>query len=399
MADNAVVTFPRWYLNMPAIQATRPAWFLTTGAGIVATAPSWTLAGIGATVAQSLARPMWTLSATGEITAYNSSAILERPRWTVSGAGSNDNPFSLAVTRPMWTLSGEGGANIVTDRPRWTLTGAGYQVIPIVASLTRRPWTLDAAGVQIGSGTGNGNGNGASSSARPMWTLSAAGDLITPAALNATLRLWALSAAGTQTNLATGAVSFPAWRLDAEGYTPTAAIGTLTFPRWRPDASGPSEYAGTFRVWAINLGHHGVTEYVGLEPTGFAHIGDRYYMTTAEGLYLLGSGDKDDTIDIDAAVDFATSDFGSSFHKRFPRAYVSGRFHGPMEFHTILAESGRRKYLLVDNSNPGFVQRRVAVGRGPRSRYWQIGFANRQGADFTLAAIVVDSATDPRRIS
>lgn len=353
--------------------------------------PAWTLSSDGIAYVNAVTRPSWTLAAIGDFTGWSSAIEVTRPAWTVSATGSNDNPWQIEVTRPAWTLSALGGnvTNIV--RPAWTLSAVGVQEIPAYASVTRPSWTLTAAGLASGTGT--------VAATRRSWSLAALGYSASPGIVVARRASWTLAAAGSLSNLALASVTRPPWTLTGTGYMPAPMTGSMTRPGWQLFAYGPGTDSSIFRTWAVNIPKKAVTEYTGLSPVGFAQIGQNYYMATGAGLFRLGIGDTDNGVAIASQVDLGKHDLESNFHSRLPRVYVSGKFSGAMEVHTILAESGRRKYLLVDNLNPGFVQRRVPLGRGPRSRYWQIGFANREGADFTLASVLAVPTRDSRRIS
>lgn len=391
MANEIIGTLPRWFANNPAIFATESLWFMDTGGWVLANRPTWTLTGVGALATPSLNRPAWTLSGVGAFGGWSSSIIGTESPWTLTAAGSGNNPWQLDVTRPTWSLTSLGGNSSSLIRPSWSLTGAGVPgyLASVVAS--RALWTLAGAGAQSGIGS--------ITSTESRWTLSALGYTTSPGLIVARRASISLAAAGILSNLGTLVTSERPWTLTGAGYTPAPLTGSLTRAAWQLFGYGPGTDSSNFRTWAVNLPKRAVTEYTGLSPVGFAQIGQSYYMATGAGLFRLGIGDTDNGVAIASQVDLGKNDLNSHFHSRLPRVYVSGKFLGAMEVHTVLAESGRRKYLLVDNLTTGFVQRRVPMGRGPRSRYWQIGFANRGGADFTLASILAVPTRDSRRIS
>lgn len=358
---------------------------------VIVNRPIWTLTSSGIAYVNSVTRPSWTLSATGEFSGWSSTAEVTRPAWTLSAASESNNPWQISVTRPSWTLSALGGNVTNIIRPAWTLSAAGVAGFAASASVTRPSWSLSAAALQSGVGV--------AALTRRSWSLAALGYSTSPGVVVARRASWSLTASGILSNLASASLTRAPWTLSGAGYAPASMSASLVRPAWQLFAYGPGTDSSIFRTWAVNLPKKAVTEYTGLAPVGFAQIGQNYYMATGAGLFRLGIGDTDNGVEIASQVDLGKNDFGSSFHKRLPRVYVSGKFSGAMEVHTVLAETGRRKYLLVDNLNPGFVQRRVPMGRGPRSRYWQIGFANREGADFTLGSVLALPTRDSRRIS
>ena len=67
-----------------------------------------------------------------------------------------------------------------------------------------------------------------------------------------------------------------------------------------------------------------------------------------------------------------------------------------MIFRTVTSEGGERAYLLNSNGITDIQQRRVPVGKGPKSRFWQFEVENKDGADFSIHDVLV-YPTDLRR--
>lgn len=153
-----------------------------------------------------------------------------------------------------------------------------------------------------------------------------------------------------------------------------------------------------FRTWVLNVRKQALTEYGNFQFNSMTEFRGRFLAAGPNGIVQLAAQDLDDAANIDATVVSATSDFGSSFNKRVPRIYVGYKSTGDMEFHTITSQDGKRKYLLSRNGITDIQQRRVPVGRGPKARYWQFEFINRDGSDFLLESMMVYPEKYNRRI-
>jgi len=58
-------------------------------------------------------------------------------------------------------------------------------------------------------------------------------------------------------------------------------------------------------------------------------------------------------------------------------------------FKTLTTHDGPRVYRIPANGNESHHQRRVPIGRGPKSTYWQFELANEEGSDFSMNSILL----------
>lgn len=154
-----------------------------------------------------------------------------------------------------------------------------------------------------------------------------------------------------------------------------------------------------YRTWVLNTRKLALSEY-GSEFAfnSFAEFQGQVLACGASGIVVLGLQDDDAGTDITARVRTGKESFSSSLHKRVPRIYTSGEFAGDMKFRTILTESGTRTYSLPFNGITGLQQRRVPVGKGPKSRFFQFELENVDGADFDLNDVLVLAQVLRRRV-
>lgn len=169
-------------------------------------------------------------------------------------------------------------------------------------------------------------------------------------------------------------------------YTMTMVVG-LAAPSF--GATVLSAVASHFRTWVMNTRNRAVTEYTNFPFNSFARIGDRLFAAGPDGICEIAEQGDDAGTAIDAIARTGALNFGTLLAKRVPRAYTSLETTGDMEFHTITGADGVRAYLLPWNNTTAVQQRRIPIGRGPKSVYWQYELKNRAGADFTLHALLL----------
>ncbi|MHB8388041.1 MAG: hypothetical protein ACYDBH_00505 [Acidobacteriaceae bacterium] len=107
------------------------------------------------------------------------------------------------------------------------------------------------------------------------------------------------------------------------------------------------------------------------------------------GGVILDTTPNDNGVAIDARFRTGAESFGVSLLKRIPRIYCGIETDGDVIFRTITTEGGTRSYPLNFNGVTGLQQRRVPVGKGPKSRYWAFEVENVNGSDMNLDDILV----------
>jgi hypothetical protein len=184
------------------------------------------------------------------------------------------------------------------------------------------------------------------------------------------------------------ATGYPAYTITFGGVAPSPYLSASIY----------AVLAANYRTWVINARKGAITEYDSWQFNSFALFNGQILAAGAGGIVSLGTQDKDNTTAITARVRTGQNAFGSAFHKRIPRIYLGHESSGDLLFRTITTEGGERTYLLPWNNISGVQQRRIPVGKGPRSRYWQLEIENKNGADFAVDDILVYPVTLRRRV-
>jgi len=200
-------------------------------------------------------------------------------------------------------------------------------------------------------------------------------------------------------NVASFIATTPAPTMLAAGYPAYTITFSGTAPAPRLTATLSAAVASACRTWVLNTKKGPLTEY-GPEwaMNSYTFFNGKVLGCTSGGIVEIGVQDVDNTTAITARFRTGQDGFESSFHKRLPRIYVSGDFAGDMTFRTITAEGGTRSYLLGWNNATGIVQRRVPVGKGPKSRWWQTEVENVAGADFSVNDVLLYPVKLRRRV-
>ena len=323
---------------------------------------------------------------------YNGSALLTFPMLSVSGSGgTNGGVVSLPV--PVVAATGRQENYGQVDLPAFTALATGYdQAIWTFAGSAPAP-RLSASGY-------SGEVLTAVLQA-PVPILVATLD--NPSVITAVLavsapRLLATLLSGTTATAALTAVApimaatgYPAYTLTFAGRAPAPYLKGAT-----AELSGT--VSETYRVWVLNLRKQALTEYGSWQFNSFATFNGQVLAAGASGVVVLGTQDKDNATNIDATVRTGKESFASSLLKRVPRIYTGLSAAGDMHFKTITVEGGTRTYLLPYNHVTEVQQRRVPVGKGPKSRYWQFEWKNVNGCDFSVDDVLVYPVKLRRRV-
>lgn len=184
----------------------------------------------------------------------------------------------------------------------------------------------------------------------------------------------------------------------ATGYPAYTITVEITAPVLQLDAALLATIVASFKTWVLNTRKNALTEYDTFAFDSYAVFNGLLLAVGSTGIVSLGAQDQDGSTAITARVRTGKETFGSAFLKRVPRAYISLTTDGDMTFRTITSEGGTRSYLLGWDNTTGLRQRRIPIGKGPKSRYWQFEAENISGADFTVDDILTYPVVIPRRV-
>ena len=223
-----------------------------------------------------------------------------------------------------------------------------------------------------------------------------AGQLITTAL---TTRAPILSSTALTGNVATVLATAATPIMAAAGYPAYTITMGLTAPSPRLSATLSEAVAAAYRTFVLNTRKLALSEY-GPEwaMNSYCIFQGKVLGCTSSGVIELGTQDLDGVTDIAATVTTGKDSFGSSVLKRVPRIYIGHTAAGDLRFSTITTEGGTRQYALNWNSVTGVQMRRVPIGKGPKSRFWQFSVTNVGGADFSINDILAYPTKLRRRV-
>lgn len=177
-----------------------------------------------------------------------------------------------------------------------------------------------------------------------------------------------------------------------------ANIGNVILPLLEIEAISyrvEPEYLGI----AIRLNNLAVSQYCRYDFDSMVKFGDMYLGAGEEGLFTLEDSDTDDGVEIDAVIEFPTTDFGISHQKRIRSLHVGYETGGNMILTLSNDEDNERIYTLtpinVSNKQHGS---KVKANRNGKGRYWTVKIENVDGCDFSfnmIEAIITILARKP----
>lgn len=184
-------------------------------------------------------------------------------------------------------------------------------------------------------------------------------------------------------SLGSSSLVLPALALRSTGLVGNLGSAQLTLPMLRLLAELGLP-ALSEEYWLLNtevLAHSKVT---GWSFTSFGELNGRTYGGGASGLHVLEGADDDGT-DIAARFEGKLTDFGSEYLKAAHNLYVGYDTDGALEV-TVTVDGGTTYTYSVSRDLLSAGQRgaRAPIGKGLRSRYWQFGLRNVEGADFSI---------------
>lgn len=333
--------------------------------------------------------PMLMLEAVGSDAGNGVLASL-LPLKSVTGNGFSGPAGAVAKSLPMLTLVAGTAPELRSTLPALSINGVG--ITGLAGSLAQLLPALQINAELLPYGFASG------SPQLPMLGLSASALTESLGTLALTKRAMLLTATGHAGAVATASASMPALTGLVAGYGEYTLTAALQLPML-VTSSGvlvPTT-ASNFRTWVLNTRRRALTEY-DWEFNSYATFRGTVLAASSAGLFKLDSSDADATAPIVGLVRTGKDHFGTSKNKRVPRIYVGVQCSAPLHFSTITTEGGKRTYMLAGNQVTGLQQRRVPIGRGPKSPYWQFEMSNPTGGDFLLDHFTVKPELTARRV-
>lgn len=153
-------------------------------------------------------------------------------------------------------------------------------------------------------------------------------------------------------------------------------------------------------TYCVNLNNKQVTEYTDYDALAYERIDGKMYAVTPDGIYLIDNGETliedDDGITVDSYYAFGETDFGDPNLKRMLRADVGAEGNVNLLFNL----DDKKQTVVYDATHlgDGIGNRKIKVGKGYRSRYWQPAIKNVLGANFEVDSIELEAMITGRRV-
>ena len=146
--------------------------------------------------------------------------------------------------------------------------------------------------------------------------------------------------------------------------------------------------ANASTCWVMNTENTAVTNYQGYNFLAVGRYNGAYYGIKADGLYRLDS-DTDNGAPIPARFLSGLEDFDSEHMKRMDYSYVGLSSSGGMSLLVNTDDGATTRTYPVKRLSGSSKTRsgRIQLGKGIRSRYWQVGLSNMEGADFEVDSL------------
>lgn len=156
-----------------------------------------------------------------------------------------------------------------------------------------------------------------------------------------------------------------------------------------------------FIGYSVNTRNAATSEYQNYHFTSMAVIDGIPYGTGPDGIYRL-TGDDDEGTPIHASVYTGLTDFGSSFLKQLPAAWIGLTSNGEMVLKVVTTDSGKKKenwYRMKERPKGTPVDSRFTPAKGLEGRYWGFKIENLNGADFQIDSLKLWPLVMKRRYS
>lgn len=302
------------------------------------------------------------------------------PSLTGAGTALAGGRATLSESLPLVTVEAYGPTTGAITLPSLTATGAGYTGTVATLAATLPQLSVTAAGSPDRTVT----------AAVTLPRLTAAGVVANHAPATAALSLpkLKLSAAATAGGLATLAVTLPSLEGESGARVENVLTAAVVLPRLSLVGAVNDGHTLTATAWVMNTENLATTNYTNYGFHTIGMVGGVPVGITASGVYTL-SGDNDAGALIDAQFLTGLDDFGLPNEKNVDKLYVGFESPGTL---IILSKSDGQEDLRENEvthiSHDGGVKRgRATLGKGVRSRYWQLGAKNCYGSDFQIESL------------
>ena len=380
--------------SVPFVNSSSSAWAVKSAAFNVDTTghaifnlPALTFNGVGGFLGFFKDLPMLTLAA------GNPRAIFDLPMLTLSSAGAMEPTGTAEFSLPMLTAVMAGGApsQAAFNLPVLTLVGVGSAGGVGISEFFLPIATLTGAGL-----TGD---VGAAEFDLPslLVAVEASQAGLGDAAFN--LPFPTLSAIGFTGGTDSAVFNLPVITLSVAAHQSITGEAAFDLPLFYLEAQGAATLAAAYRTWVLNVRKGALTEYNNFSFNSFARFNGVTLACGPSGVFVLGTQDTDAGTAITGKYRTGLYGNDSAWASRVPRAYLDGSQAGDLRFRVITTEGGTREYNVQWNKITGHTQRRVPIGKGIKSRWFQYEVENVGGANFSTKSLMTYPTKLRRRIA
>lgn len=150
-----------------------------------------------------------------------------------------------------------------------------------------------------------------------------------------------------------------------------------------------------FDAIALNLANNASSTYENFKFNAMTLWNGKYIASSDDGLFVL-DGNTDNGSPINAALTLGLTDYGTAQKKTISYVYVGAASEEDANLTVKVDDGELYTYNLPASERVG--TRRAVLGKGLRSRYWQLTVSNVSGADIEIESVDVDAAQLSRRI-
>ncbi len=131
-----------------------------------------------------------------------------------------------------------------------------------------------------------------------------------------------------------------------------------------------------------------VSQFANYNFNSMCRFGGSYIGANENGIFVLDSGDTDNTENIEAFFELLTSDWGIIKEKNIRSIFLGYEADGRLILKIKDDDDNEREFTLPaavgDNKQ---VSAKVNPGRDGKGRYWMLRIENVEGSDFSIDAI------------
>jgi len=335
--------------------------------------------------------PAYTVSATGVGGTNTDGTHIEKdlPAYTLLASGVNEVSGNASIRLPVFRVSAFSDSFAAFSLPKLSVSGSGLngtngtfnrQIPALLLSAFSSTENLGSANIRTGALVIVAEGSGGTSGS-----------------LARNLAKYGIIANGENGADGTSAFSLPSFTLATDGAANSLGTATISLPSLQLLANGyASNDNDTYNIYTLNTNTVALTSYSNFNFNSMTMFNGVALAAGDGGIYAL-TGTLDDAADITSNITLGIFDFESEQLKRVHELYFNYRSNGNLIVTITLDDDEQYVYELGATGKDGIYNNRLKLGRGLKSRHWQIGVEG-VGTDFELNSISTEPINLSRRL-